>query len=105
MRLFPTTGGPRSTATTSPTSSSVSVRQVSPTSRRRTGCGSATPTTQPQPSSSADVTASGWFGHDRWWLHLPGDDPKSAQFASAHESHHKQLQDSTSYGALVRVLA
>lgn len=51
------------------------------------------------------MTSSGWFGNDGWWLHLTGDDPDSAQFASAHESHHKQLQDSTSYGCLTRVLA
>ncbi|MFD9522145.1 hypothetical protein [Streptomyces sp. NPDC059979] len=48
-------------------------------------------------------TSSGGFGHDGWWISQPGDDPRSTQFASAHESHHKQLQDSTSYGAVARV--
>ncbi|MFD9735221.1 hypothetical protein [Umezawaea sp. NPDC059074] len=46
--------------------------------------------------------ASGSFDHDRWHLHQPGDHPNSSQFASAHESHHKQLQDSTSFGAVAR---
>ncbi|WP_033443433.1 hypothetical protein [Saccharothrix sp. NRRL B-16314] len=46
--------------------------------------------------------ASGSFDHDRWHLVQPGDDPNSSQFASAHESHHKQLQDSTSFGAVAR---
>ncbi|WP_405814069.1 hypothetical protein OG241_05835 [Streptomyces sp. NBC_01390] len=48
-------------------------------------------------------TSSGAFDHDGWWISQPGDDPRSTQFASAHESHHKQLQDSTSYGAVARV--
>jgi hypothetical protein len=51
------------------------------------------------------MTAEGWFDHNSWWLHLEGDDPDLTRFASAHESHHKQLQDSTSYGALTRVIA
>jgi hypothetical protein len=51
------------------------------------------------------MTASGWFDYKGWWLHLDGDDPDLARFASAHESHHKQLQDSTSFGALTRVVA
>jgi hypothetical protein len=51
----------------------------------------------------ADEPASGGFDHDGWRLNQPSDDPRSAQFASAHESHHKQLQDSTSHGALARV--
>lgn len=51
----------------------------------------------------APSQASGAFDHDGWRLHQPGDDPRGAQFASAHESHHKQLQDSTSHGALARI--
>jgi hypothetical protein len=47
--------------------------------------------------------STGSFLPDGWHLHEPGDDPRSAQFASAHESHHKQLQDSTSHGAVARV--
>lgn len=47
--------------------------------------------------------ASGLFEHDGWRLDQSSDDPRTAQFASAHESHHKQLQDSTSHGALARV--
>ncbi|MGI8335190.1 hypothetical protein ACRYCC_35020 [Actinomadura scrupuli] len=49
------------------------------------------------------ISASGSFDHDGWSLHQSGDDPRTAQFASAHESHHKQLQDSTSYGAVARI--
>jgi hypothetical protein len=48
-------------------------------------------------------SAWGGFDHDGWWIRQPGDDARSAQFASAHESHHKQLQDSTSHGALAAV--
>lgn len=47
--------------------------------------------------------ASGLFEHDGWRLNQSSDDPRTVQFASAHESHHKQLQDSTSHGALARV--
>jgi hypothetical protein len=52
---------------------------------------------------SSSGMSTGSFFPDGWQLDQPGDDPRSAQFASAHESHHKQLQDSTSYGALARV--
>jgi hypothetical protein len=47
--------------------------------------------------------ASGEFHHDGWHIRQPHEDVRTTQFASAHESHHKQLQDSTSYGAVARV--
>lgn len=46
---------------------------------------------------------SGSFDYDRWHLRQPGDDSNSAQFASVHESHHKQFQDSTRLGAVARI--
>jgi len=51
------------------------------------------------------VTEAAWggFEHDGWWIHQPGDSVRSTQFASAHESHHRQLQDSTSHGAVAHV--
>jgi hypothetical protein len=49
------------------------------------------------------TSASGEFHHDGWHLRQPHEDVRSTQFASAHESHHKQLQDSTSFGAVARI--
>lgn len=53
---------------------------------------------------SAQRGVSGRFALDTWWVHLPTDEPRVAQYASAHESHHLQLQNSSSYGALQRTL-
>ncbi len=49
------------------------------------------------------TSASGEFHHDGWHLRQPHESVRSTQFASAHESHHKQLQDSTSFGAVARI--
>lgn len=59
--------------------------------------------------SSASATAppasvSGRFSLDGWWVHLPTDEPQAAQYASAHESHHLQLQNSSSFGSVQRTL-
>lgn len=53
---------------------------------------------------AGDHGTSGLFTPESWHLHLPGDDPRTAQYASAHESHHYQLQNATVFGALIRVL-
>jgi hypothetical protein len=46
----------------------------------------------------------GWFNYEGWLLRGGGNESTAGQFASAHESHHKQLADSTAFGALTRVL-
>lgn len=54
-------------------------------------------------SGSANSGAGGGFRHDTWWIHTPGDNPRAAQYASAHESHHRQLEATTAFGNLTRV--
>lgn len=44
----------------------------------------------------------GWFDYEGW--RVGGGAGRAGQFASAHESHHKQLSDSTIWGVLTRVL-
>jgi len=48
--------------------------------------------------------SSGRFAYERWWLEV-GDDDRAAEYASAHESHHKQLSDSTAFGVLARLVS
>lgn len=59
----------------------------------------------PSAEPAEPTGTSGRFAPDAWWLHLPGDDPRTAQYASAHESHHFQLQNATIFGALIRTLS
>jgi hypothetical protein len=49
------------------------------------------------------LVAWGEFHQDGWHVGQPHEDVRTTRFASAHESHHKQLQDSTSFGALARL--
>jgi hypothetical protein len=44
--------------------------------------------------------ASGWFDQHRWWIRTDNADPTAVQIASAHESHHRQLQHATSHGTV-----
>jgi hypothetical protein len=44
----------------------------------------------------------GWFDYEGW--RVGAGSGRAGQFASAHESHHKQLSDSTIWGVLTRVL-
>ena len=46
----------------------------------------------------------GWFAYEGWLLGGVRESGKADQFASAHESHHKQLADSTAFGLLCRAL-
>lgn len=48
--------------------------------------------------------SEGWFNYEGWLLRGGRDESAAGRFASAHESHHKQLADSTAFGALTRVL-
>jgi hypothetical protein len=52
--------------------------------------------------SDGEALGGGWFDYEGW--QIESDDARAVQFASAHESHHKQLSDSTIWGALTRVL-
>lgn len=58
---------------------------------------------QPEPNAANDPPATGSFDLAGWLLRQPHHESDSTLFASAHESHHRQLQNSTSYGALTRV--
>lgn len=47
---------------------------------------------------------SGWSGGGGWRIRTPHDDPRGVEFASAHESHHRQLANSTTFGGLTAIL-
>lgn len=48
--------------------------------------------------------ASGWFDHHRWWIDLATADDRESELATAHESNHRQLAYSTTFGILSLVL-
>lgn len=48
--------------------------------------------------------ASGWFHHRGWWIDASGADVGSVELASSHESNHRQLAASTTFGILTLVL-
>ena len=45
-------------------------------------------------------SASGWFDHHGWWINTGSAEPASVLLASAHESNHRQLEHSTTFGAV-----
>jgi hypothetical protein len=56
-----------------------------------------------EPNDTTDLPATGSFDLAGWLVRQPRHESDSTLFASAHESHHRQLQNSTSYGAVTRV--
>lgn len=50
------------------------------------------------------MPASGWFDGSSWWIRTFAAGPRAIEYASAHESHHRQLHSSTTFGGLARIL-
>lgn len=50
------------------------------------------------------TAASGWFDGSSWWIRTHAGGDRASEYASAHESHHRQLHSSTTFGGLARIL-
>lgn len=50
------------------------------------------------------TSGGGWFDGSTWWIRTFAAGSRAIEYASAHESHHRQLHSSTSFGGLARIL-
>lgn len=50
------------------------------------------------------TAASGWFDGSTWWIRTFAAGERAIEYASAHESHHRQLHSSTTFGGLARII-